>query len=428
MSTILLRNAHVIDPATGRDEVTSIRIENGIISSLDATVSGTADQDIDLKGRIVAPGFCDMHVHFRDPGQEYKESLATGAASAMAGGFTAVACMPNTKPCMDSAQTVRYVLDNAKSLPVDIHVIGAVTKNREGKELAPLAEMYKEGAVAFSDDGSPVFNAQLLRIAMEYLSMFDVTIIQHAEDPHLAEGGVMNEGFHSTLFGLPGIPSLAEDTVVGRDIAIAEYLDCPYHVAHLSTIGAAAQVRTAKERGLKVTCEVTPHHFTLSDDAVRSYDTNTKMNPPLRTMDDVVALKEALRDGVIDAIATDHAPHAIHEKEVEYIYAPFGIVGLETAVGLAFTELVHGGWLSIPDLIDKFSTNPRRILRLPALHIEPGEPANLTILDPELCWTVDRFAFRSRSKNSPFHGMELRGRAIGVFARGQFHSPLGLLG
>lgn len=420
MSSYLFKHAHVIDPVTGLDGERDILVVDGVIDRIAESIGTTAAETVDLTGAVAAPGFCDMHVHFREPGFEYKESLLTGARSAAAGGFTAVACMPNTNPVIDTAEVVEALKARSANLPVDIRFIGAVSRGREGKELAPMAELARAGVVGFSDDGSPVFNTRLLRIALEYARMFDLPVIQHAEDPYLFEGGAMNEGYMSTVLGLPGIPSLSEDTIVQRDIAIAEYVDGHYHVAHLSTAGAADAVRRAKERGLNVTCEVTPHHFTLTDEAVRGYDTNTKMNPPLRTMDDVIALKEALRDGVIDAIATDHAPHGCDEKQVEYIYAPFGIIGLETAIGLAVRELVVPGYLSLHEMIEKMSTNPRRILRMPEVRVAEGERANLTFFDPAREWEVDLSQLRSRSRNSPFGGQHLVGRPLGIFHNDQF--------
>jgi dihydroorotase len=419
MSTYLFKHVHVIDPVTGFDGVRDVLIVDGYISSMGEHITSPNAEVFDLDGCVASPGLCDMHVHFREPGQEHKETLTSGAASAAAGGFTAVGCMPNTDPTIDSADTVTYIQHRSQHFPVDIHPIGAVTKKREGRELSPMAELHKAGVVAFSDDGAPVANAKLLRTAFEYARMFDVSIIQHAEEPTLFDKGVMNEGYISTLLGLPSIPRLAEEVMVARDIAIASYVDGHYHVAHISTAGTAQIIRRAKEDGLNVTCEVTPHHFTLTDEKVRSFDTNTKMNPPLRTMDDVIAMKEALRDGVIDAIATDHAPHALFEKEVEYAYAPFGIVGLETALGLAITELVAKGYLSLWELIEKMSTNPRRILRLPDIRVEVGEPANLTFFNPNAEWEVDVTQFKSKSRNSPFHGYRLQGRPLGIFHHDQ---------
>ena len=419
MSSYLFKNAHVIDPVTGTDAVRDILIVDGVISAVGENVSSPNAEVFELRGCVASPGLCDMHVHFRDPGQEHKETLSSGAMAAAAGGFTAVACMPNTDPPIDSADTVAYIREMSRDFPVDIHPIGTVTKRREGKELSPMAELHRAGVVAFSDDGSPVSNARLMRTALEYARMFDVSIIQHAEEPTLFDKGVMNEGFVSTVLGLPAIPRLAEEVMVARDIAIASYVDGHYHVAHISTAGTADAVRRAKESGMNVTCEVTPHHFTLTDEIVRGFDTNSKMNPPLRTMDDVIAMKESLRDGIIDAIATDHAPHARFEKEVEYVYAPFGIIGLETALGLAITELVEQKYLTLWELIEKMSVNPRRILRLPDIRIEPGESANLTFFDPIADWEVDVDQFRSKSRNSPFQGFRLKGRPLGIFHNDQ---------
>jgi dihydroorotase len=282
-----------------------------------------------------------------------------------------------------------------------------------------MIELREGGCVAFSDDGSPVYNTKVLRTALEYASMLDVPVIQHAEDPHLFKGGAMNESIVSTQIGLPPISRLSEDTVVVRDIAFTAYVNGRYHLAHMSTAGAAEAVRDAKRRGLKVTSEVAPHHFSLTDEALRNYDSNYKMNPPLRTAEDVLAMKEALRDGTADAIATDHAPHAVHEKEVEFVYAPFGIIGLETAFGLSITELLLDGWLTLPQLIEKLSTNPRRILGLPEIRIEEGQPANFSLLDLAAQWTVDVNSFKSKSRNSPFNGRVLTGKPLGIFNNGQ---------
>lgn len=419
MARTLFTNVHIIDPVLGLDTHKDILITDGVIEKVAEHISAENVNTIDVRGRIGAPGFYDMHVHFREPGYEYKEDLATGAASAAAGGFTGVACMPNTSPPIDSAETIALIKERARTLPVDIDPIGAVTKARKGEQLAPLAEMFEAGAVAFTDDGDPVHNAQLMRLAMEYAKMMNVPVMQHAEDPDLAGNGVINEGYMSTLLGLSGIPSIAEDVMVARDIMLAEYIDARYHVLHVSTAGSIHAVRLAKEKGLNVTAEVTPHHFTLAEEAVLDYDHHAKMNPPLRTMDDVMAAKEGLRDGAIDVIATDHAPHAEFEKEVEFMDAPMGIVGLETAIGLACTELVDKGYLSLQEMIEKFSTNPRRILRLPDIRIEEGQKANLTFFDPEEEWTVEIAKFASKSKNSPFDGYKLKGKPLGIFNKDQ---------
>jgi dihydroorotase len=422
---LLLKNGRLIDPMTGRDETCDIHIVDGRIEKLGQNVSvPSSTKPIDLKGKIVAPGFLDMHVHLREPGFEHKETILTGCASAATGGFTAVACMPNTKPAIDDESVVRFIQERAKVALnglVDVHPIAAVTVGRKGEQLAPLAELAAAGAVAFTDDGDPVHDAEIMRRALEYAAMFQKPVIQHAQDLPLTKGGAMNEGFNSTTLGLPGMPSIAEDLMVARDIQLAQYTKSQYHVAHMSTAGCVELVRDAKKKGLRVTCEVTPHHFTLTDDAVRSYDTNTKMNPPLRTRDDVEALKQGLQDGTIDVIATDHAPHSYDEKQVEFQNAPFGIVGLETAVGLAITELFEKNILSLYQLVEKLSTNPRRILHLPPIQIQEGEKANLTIFDPLIAWTVDVQKFRSKSKNSPFGGFHVRGRAVGVINHGEVY-------
>ena len=379
-------------------------------------------QSYDLKGKVIAPGFIDMHVHLREPGFEYKETILTGAAAAAAGGFTAVCCMPNTEPAIDDESVVRYIQSKAKSALnglVDVYPVAAVTKGRRGEQLAPLAELSDAGAVAFSDDGAPVYDAEIMRRAMEYAAMFGKPVIQHAQEMSMTKGGVMNEGSVSTALGLPGMPSLAEDIMVSRDIQICRYTRGQYHVAHLSTAGAVDLVRRGKGEGVNVTCEVTPHHFTLTDEAVRGYNTNTKMNPPLRTSSDVEAVRKGLRDGTIDVIATDHAPHSFDEKEVEFQFAPFGIVGLETAIGISVTELVQSGVLTLAQLIEKLSVNPRRILHLPSIVIAEGEAANLTIFDPAAEWIVDPPSLKSRSKNTPFGGRKLIGKPIGVLNNGQ---------
>ncbi len=422
---LLLKNGRLLDPVTGRDESVDIHIIDGRIEKLGKNIAAPPSlQVVELKGKIVAPGFLDMHVHLREPGFEHKETILTGCTSAAAGGFTAVACMPNTNPAIDDESVIKFIQEKAKvalSGLVDVYPIAAVTVGRKGERMAPMAELATAGAVAFTDDGDPVHDAEIMRRALEYAKMFNKAIIQHAQDLPLTKGGVMNEGFNSTTLGLPGMPAIAEDTMVARDIALTQYTESQYHVAHISTAGCVALVRDGKKRGLNVTCEVTPHHFTLTDDAVRSYDTNTKMNPPLRSRDDVEAMKQGLKDGTIDVIATDHAPHSYDEKQVEFQHAPFGIIGLETAIGLATTELFEKNILSLYQLSEKFSTNPRRILHLPQIMIQEGEQANLTIFDPSVEWIVDVQKFKSKAKNSPFNGSKLRGRAVGVINNGQVY-------
>jgi dihydroorotase len=364
-----------------------------------------------------------MHVHLREPGFEHKETIRTGCESAAAGGFTAVCCMPNTNPAIDDESVARYVHETAKSVCegiVDVYPIGAATKGRKGEELAPMAELVQAGAVGFSDDGSPIASAEIMRRAFEYSSMYGVPVIQHAEEPTMTHGGCMNEGITSTRLGIGGIPPIAEELMVARDIILLGYIpEARYHVAHISTRGALDHVRRAKSEGMNISCEVTPHHFTLQEEIVAGFDTNTKMNPPLRTKDDLEAMKDGLRDGTIDVIATDHAPHTIDEKDVEYTQAPFGIVGLETSVGLCTTELLHKKVLTLTQLIEKLSTNARRILSLPTIQFAEGEEANLTILDIDAEWTVDTARLHSKSKNSPFHGYRLKGKAIGIVNNGK---------
>jgi dihydroorotase len=418
----LLKNGRIIDPALKLDKVADLLIVEGVIEQIGGKVKAEGGTEIiDLKGAVIAPGFIDMHVHLREPGFEHKETIASGCRAAAAGGFTAVCCMPNTNPAIDEAGMVSEILFKAArtGVPVDVFPVAAVTKGREGKELSQMMELAEAGAVAFTDDGAPVGSAEMMRRAFEYSSMIDKPIIQHAEELTLTRGGVMNEGAVSTALGMQGMPPVAEDMIVLRDMAIAEYVKAQYHVAHISTRGAVEAVRRGKKKGINVTCEVTPHHFTLDHDAVRSFDTNTKMNPPLRTKDDIEAVKEGLRDGTIDVIATDHAPHSYDEKQVEYRFAPFGIVGLETALGLACTELVHKKVISVNELIEKLSVNPRKILHLPRVEIREGAKANLTFFDPKMEWTVDITSFKSKSKNSPFHGWKLRGRALGIFNNGE---------
>ncbi len=426
MKKILLKRARVIDPDASIDHTSDLLLVDGRIERLGSVQTPLNTEVVDLEGKIVAPGLCDVHVHFREPGFEYKETIASGVASAIAGGFTAVCCMPNTNPAIDDASVVRTVIERGRAASggiVDVFPIAAVTKKREGKELAPMLELARDGAVGFSDDGAPVHDAGMMRLALEYSSMTGLPVIQHAEDPGLAAGGVMNEGVMSTRLGLPGMPSLAEETMVGRDIQLLRYCGGRYHVAHISTKGSLALVRDARRAGVPVTCAVTPHHFTLTDEAVASYDTNTKMNPPLRTAEDVAAMIEGLRDGTIDVIATDHAPHSYDEKEVEYQFAPFGIVGLETALGLAVKALIVPGHLSWPELIAKMSVNPRTIFSLPPARIAEGETANLTIIDPDAEWTVEPSRFQSKSKNSPFGGWKLQGKAVGIINHGLMILP-----
>ncbi len=426
---LILQDVRIINPDQNIDATNSLLIENGIITKIgDLTKEDYESSEvIELEGKICSPGFFDMHVHLREPGREDTETVVTGSNAAAAGGFTGVACMPNTTPAIDSAEVVNFIKQKAKDHLVDVHPIGAVSKGRNGEFLAPIAELAEAGAVAFSDDGVAVKTASLVRSALEYLKMYDLPLIEHCEDESLA-GGAMNEGSVSTTLGLPSIPTIAEDLTILRDVAVAEYVDGRIHIAHISSKLAVDIVRKAKAKGLKITAEVTPHHFCLTDEELVNYDTNYKMNPPLRTEEDVKAMIEGLKDGTIDCIASDHAPHSSEEKEAEFIYAPNGILGLETQLGLAITELVHKNHLSLNQLVEKLSINPRRILKLSVPQIKIGEMANLTIFDPDEIWTVDIKKFKSKSRNSPFDKRLLTGKPIAVinnsqiFKNGQFTS------
>lgn len=411
---LLLKNGQVISPLKKVNDTLDIYIEDGVIKEIGKTLHKENVQVYDLSGKTITPGFIDMHVHLREPGFEYKENIESGSTAARKGGFTSICCMPNTNPIIDNEDTVRFIQHKSNNLLNDVFVIAAVTKGNEGKELAPILELKNAGVIAYSDDAMPIANAEIQRRIMEYLSMNDDLFIQHCEDQTLTKNGLMNESFVSTALGFAPIPSIAEEIFVSRGIIMTEYLNTRYHIAHVSTKKSVELIRQAKAKGIKVTAEACPHHFTLTDEAVRSFDTNTKMNPPLRTAEDVEAIQEGLKDGTIDVIATDHAPHAIHEKDVEYAYAPFGIVGLETAVGLTYSAFVSNKLFSMEEMIKKLSLNPRKILKLPEIKIEVGEKANLTILDQNIKWVVNINEFHSKSKNSPYNGYELSCKACGV--------------
>jgi len=412
---LLVKNGRVIDPARNIDRVTDVIIRDGIIRS----IGNGAASDIpvfDATGLIVCPGFFDIHVHLREPGTEEAETIASGGAAAAAGGFTAVAAMPNTKPPNDNPSITHYIVSEARrSSPSRVFPIGAITKEQKGETLAEIGEMFEAGIAGISDDGKPVMDARLFRRALEYAQMFDMPVIQHCEDLNLSQGGVMHEGLYSTRLGLKGIPSAAEETMVSRDLILAQMTQGKYHVAHLSTRRAVDLVREAKARGLRVSAEVTPHHFTLTDAAVADYDTNAKMNPPLRSADDVAALVEGIKDGTIDAIASDHAPHHVNLKMLEFDRAPFGITGLETAVGLALTRLQ----LPLARVVELFSINPQKIMKVKPWGLFDGSTADLTILDLNRSWTFDVNRSRSRSRNSPFHGWPLKGKAVATIVGGK---------
>ena len=407
---IYIAGGHVIDP--GRfNGVADVLIDEGRVVAVGANLKVPAGATkIDARGRLVLPGFVDLHVHFREPGFEYKESIQSGAAAAVAGGFTSVCCMPNTNPVNDNQAITEFMLDRAKSAGLaNVFPIGAITKGSEGKELAEIGDLRRAGCVAISDDGKPVMNSLVMRRAMEYALAFDVPVVDHCEDLHLAEGGCMNEGVISTELGLPGMPSAAEDVMVARNVALAELTGARLHLAHISTEGSARMVREAKSRGLKVTAEACPHHFTITEEVVRGYNTYAKMNPPLRTWKDVQAIKEGLRDGTIDVIATDHAPHATQEKQLGFAEAPFGIVGLETALPLTFA-LVEEGVLSLESAVDKLSTAPAKVFGLAKGTLAVGADADVTIVDQQEQWEVDPAKFFSKSRNTPFAGWKVKGR------------------
>ena len=420
---MLIKGGCVVNPLTGEMAKRDVLVENGRIAAVGKGLSDGGAQVIDARDKLVAPGFVDMHVHLREPGFEYKETIESGTRAAVKGGFTAVACMPNTDPVADNAAVISFVKSRADLAGwARVYPVGAISRGLQGKEMAEMGGMVKAGAVAFSDDGRPVMDAGLMRRAMQYARALGVPVISHCEDKNLSLDGVMHEGTVSTVLGLKGIPASAEEVMVARDIVLAAETGCRLHIAHVSTAGSVRLVREAKARGIPVTAEVAPHHFTLTHEAVRGYDTSTKVNPPLRTAADVEAILEGLADGTIDAIATDHAPHADHEKEVEYDLAPFGISGLETAVGLVWSELVNTGVLTPVQAVAKLSLNPARILGIPGGVLGTGAPADLTLVDPDRTWEVDVGLFASKGKNTPFKGRALKGLACAVMVGGRLIS------
>ena len=419
MKPLLIKNGRVVDPASKLDARRDVLIEDGRIVAMEAKIERAGAEVFDAANLVVAPGFIDMHVHLREPGKEGAETIHSGARAAAAGGVTAVACMPNTQPANDTALVTRYILAQAAAAGgARVYPIGAVTKNLAGEELAELESLRAAGAVAFSDDGRPVWNSRILRRALEYAAALNLVVIDHCEDPQLAAGGVMHEGDCALRLGLRGIPALAEELPVTRNVVMAALTGGHIHLAHLSTRGALEVVRRAKREGARVTCEVTPHHFTLTDEACRGYDTRAKMNPPLRTAEDVAALVEGLADGTVDAIASDHAPHTPTEKKTDFESAPFGVIGLETTVALALDKLFHAGKITLPRLVELFSTNPARILGVEGGQLKVGAPADLTILDLERKWTYRAAEGLSKSRNSPFDGWSFRGAAAATIVGG----------
>jgi dihydroorotase len=423
---LLLTGARVIDPSQKMDAVADILLENGKIAGIAQALAKTINSKdkakvkaIDLPGMIIVPGLIDMHVHLREPGFEYKETIASGTAAAVAGGFASVACMPNSSPINDNRSITEFIKRKAAEAALaNVYPIGAISKDSAGSQLTEFWDLKEAGIVALSDDGKPVMDGALMRRALEYASSLGLPIISHCEDMNLSGGGLMNEGYYSTILGLRGVPSIAEEAMVARDILIAEFTKTSVHIAHVSTAGSVRLIREAKKRGLRVTAETAPHYFTLTDESLQSYDTNFKINPPLRCPDDLAAIKEGLADGTLDAIACDHAPHGRTDKEVEFEYASCGISGLETSLGLSL-QLIQDGILSWPELIAKMSTNPAQILGLSKGTLKAEADADITVIDPKLKWTVDVKAFRSRGKNSPFHGHQMQGRAMLTIVGGE---------
>jgi dihydroorotase len=418
---ILIRGGRVIDPSRGTDGIADVYLEEGKVTSVGRGMGMPDDAlTIDAQGKIVTPGFIDLHVHLREPGQEDLETVATGAMAAAAGGFSAVCAMPNTDPVTDNQAAVGFIVSQAQRAgKARVYPIGAISLGQKGQQLAEFGELVGAGAIAVSDDGKPVVSSHLMRTALEYARTFGIPVADHCEDPTLASGGAMHEGLVSTRLGLKGIPSAAEEIMVARDILLAEHTGGHIHLCHMSTRGSVELIRRAKEKGLRVTAEACPHHFTLTHEACEGYDTNAKMNPPLREPEDREALRLGLRDGTIDAICTDHAPHHYDAKEREFDDAPNGIIGLETALGLSITELVETGVLTLCDLVERMSTAPARIFNLPGGTLAPGAPADVTITDPKALWTVTPAEFFSRSRNTPFSGRKLTGRAELTIVRGQ---------
>ncbi len=418
--SILIKKGRVVDPASGCEEVLDILIQGENIKKIDENIKAEGAKLIDAEGRIVIPGLVDMHTHLRQPGREDEETIESGSLAAAKGGFTTICCMPNTTPAIDTPAIVDYVRHQAKkNAVIEVLPIAAITVGRKGKKLSEMGRLVKAGVVGFSDDGSWVTNSQLMRRAFEYAKMLDVPLISHCQDPYLSEKGVMNEGYSSTVLGLPGTPAEAEEIAIFRDISLLRLTNCRLHIAHVSTQGAIDLIKKAKKEKLKVTSEITPHHFTLSDEAVKTFDTNTKINPPLRGDSDIQALKMGLKKGIVDVIATDHAPHAQEEKELEYTRAPCGVIGLETALSLVIKELVETGFLTFREAIARLTINPSRILGIDRGKIKEGKVANLAVVNLDKKWFVNEEKFLSLSKNSPFIGWTLPGKVEYTIFRGK---------
>ena len=420
MRPVVLQGGRVIDPASDRDEIVDLVIVDGKVAGVGKKLGRPDEAEIlDVSGKVVAPGLVDVHVHLREPGKEVAETVATGARAAAAGGFTSICAMPNTDPVTDNQAAVGFIVKQAwDAKAARVYPIGAVSLGQKGERLAEFGQMIGAGAVAVSDDGHPVVSSHLMRTALEYALTFGIPVAEHCEDPALAQGGVMHEGAVSTRLGLRGIPSAAEEIMVARDILLAELTGGHIHLCHMSTRGSVDLIRRGKDRGVHVTAEATPHHFAMTHSACSGYDTNAKMNPPLREAADVEAIRAGLADGTIDAIATDHAPHHYEAKERDFDDAPFGITGLETALGLGVTELVESGILTVPELVRRMSTEPARAFHLPGGTLAPGVDADIVVFDVGAAWTVSADGFRSKSRNSPFVGHELRGVVERTFVGG----------
>ena len=419
MAKLAIRNGRIIDPASGLDAIRDLIVDDGRIAAVGEALDTSGAEPFDATGMIVAPGFIDMHVHLREPGFEYAETIESGSRAAAAGGFTSICCMPNTAPVNDNPTVTSYIIERANRFAlVNVFPIGAITKGSAGEELAAIGSMRQAGIVAISDDGRPVMNARVMRRAMETARSFGIPVIDHCEDLHLSAGGDMHEGIQSVRLGLRGIPSASEDVMVARDILLAELTGARFHVAHLSARRSVEMVAYAKNRGLPVTCEATPHHFALTDDSLTSYDSNYKMKPPLRCHSDVDAVTQGIVSGTVDAIATDHAPHPGSEKMQEFERCPFGILGFETALGLALQQLFHTGHIGLSRLVELFTTGPSRILNLGRGDLRVGGPADITIFDTERTWTYDVNRSFSKSRNSPFDGHTFRGGPVATIVKG----------
>ncbi|MGD0275984.1 MAG: dihydroorotase [Syntrophales bacterium] len=420
----LLKNARVIDPSLNIDETGDILIKEGKIMDIGSNLQKnvhTGKQSIrilDLTGYIAVPGLIDMHTHLREPGFEYKETIATGSAAAAAGGFTSIACMPNTQPVNDNRSVTEFILSKGMACGLThIYPVAAITCGSEGKNLTDFWDLKEAGAVALSDDGKPLLDSALMRRALEYADSLNLPVISHCEDTRLSIGGQMNEDFVATELGFRGTPTAAEEIMVARETILTEFTRTSVHIAHVSTAGSVRLIREAKNRGIRITAETAPHYFALDDEILRSFDPFTKVNPPLRTAEDVASIRQGLRDGTIDAIASDHAPHAVTDKEVEFEYAASGMIGLETSLGLSL-KLIDDGILTWSDLVRRMSVEPARILRIAKGTLQPGADADVTVIDPEMIWTINRNTFRSKSRNTPFHGWTLKGKAILTIVQG----------